>query len=44
VYTKADKYVVEFPSGCTYKNKVLLLNAVLTIDYDLFEYTCFNLP
>lgn len=43
-YTKADKFVIEFPSNCTYIQKILLINAVLTIDYDEFEYTFCNLP
>lgn len=44
VCTKADKFVIDFPSDADFKRKILLINAVLTIDYDLFESTCGNLP
>lgn len=36
--------MIDFPSDADFKRKILLINAVLTIDYDLFESTCGNLP
>ena len=44
VYTKADKFVIDFPADANFRDKVLLINAVLTIDYDMFEMTFCNLP
>lgn len=40
--TKADKYMITFPALATVNDKYLLISAALTIDYDLFESTCFS--
>lgn len=44
IYSKSDKYVIDFPDGASSEDKILIINAALTIDYDIFEYTFFNLP
>ncbi|KAM3138302.1 hypothetical protein pb186bvf_009578 [Paramecium bursaria] len=42
--SKADKFVINFPPGCTFYDKALIIMAMITIDYDIFEYTFCNLP
>lgn len=41
--TKEDKFVINFPAGATYKEKILIVNAALLIDFDIFEDTCYRL-
>ena len=35
--TKADKYLIEFPSNSSFRDKVLLNFAALMVDYNVFE-------
>lgn len=42
--SKADKFLVDFPAGCSFDDKCLILMSAIVIDYDNFEYTFCNLP
>ena len=41
ICTKADRFILDFPPNATHDDKCLLMNAVLMIDYDIYEsYGC----
>ena len=40
VCTKQDKFIIRFPAGATFNDKILLLHAAIAIDFDIFEDTC----
>lgn len=42
--SKADKFLIDFPAGCSSSDKCLIVFAAIIIDFDNFEYTFCNLP